>query len=151
MAEDREFEGRLWAVVGAGNRRYLGRVAYPACYRTNEEQDEPQDCPPFIELEEAYELMTVTQPVQVSPGQVGIQRKTMLFPYDTCGHPVYVRLRPSELSWAEDFHESDRDGYRQLLSEVRAQMEQARVQRLGLAVAQPNLPPNLKGGPFGRS
>lgn len=151
MAEDREFEGRFWAVVGVGARRYVGRVMDALVYTDKGPEGTVHECPPYIELEEAYELMTVTQPVQVNPGQVAIQRKTILFPYDTCGHPVAVRLRPTELSWAEDFHESDRDSYRQMLSEVRAQMEQARVQRLGLTVAQPGLPHDLKGGPFGRS
>jgi hypothetical protein len=152
MAEDREFEGRFWAVVGVGGRRYIGKVQSAAEHEPHPSSSVHEEhCPQYIELSEAYELTTFTQPVEVGPGQVALQRRTMLFPYDTCGHPAIVRLHPTELSWAEDFHENDRETYREMLRGVRAQMEQARVQKLGLAVPQPSLPPNLRGGPFGRS
>lgn len=144
MAESIEFEGRIWAVVtAASGRRFIGKVGGVI-------EDEESSVIKYMELEPVHEIQTLTRPVQMGPdpSNVALQRQTMVFPLDACAHDSKVRLAyPSEVHFAEDFHENDRHMYVDQIRTVRAQMVEGREQKLGLAKPPPGFDPTkFKGG-----
>lgn len=147
MAEDIKFEGRLWAIVTAGAERVIGMV----------EGIPPSTdvIPDTLILNPAYEIRTMTQPVQVGLGEIAIRRETLLFPIDSCTHDTRIRLRPDTVLYAGDIHEVDRAMYRDQIRMVRAQQETGRLQKLGLTQpgqdGMPPFDPKKGGGLIGNS
>jgi hypothetical protein len=137
-------------VTAASGRRFIGKV----CATEYEEGDD--GVIKYLELEPSYEVQTLTRPIQTgpSPQDVALQRQTMVFPFDACAHDCQTRLSyPSEVHFAEDFHENDRHMYIDQIRTVRAQMVQGREQKLGLAKPPPGFDPTKfkGGGPGGPS
>ena len=134
MAESIEFEGRLWAVVtAASGRRFIGKVAEVL-------EEEESAAIKFMRLDPAYEISTLMRqvPTGPGPGELAIQRQTLVFPVDACAHDCGVELMcPSEVHFACDFHENDRAMYRDQIRMVRAQMVQGREQKLGMVKPPP--------------
>lgn len=158
MGEDIKFEGRLWAIVGTGQRQYIGQVENSEVYDPDS-GDPKLECPPFIELCPCYELLSMTQMARLPDGTVMPMRDVRIMPVDQCLRPVRKRFRPVEITWAEDIHESDRDTYIRNLRQLRMQLEEERMEEAGAGRPPANFDPTKlplgnfgKGGPpFGRS
>jgi hypothetical protein len=166
VGEDIKFEGRLWAIVGTGQRQYIGQVEGPGQYVLKEGgiEDEAtkssyESCPPYIELYPCYELLSMTQMARLPDGTVMPMRDVRVMPVDQCLRPVRKRFRPVEITWAEDIHDNDRDNYTRHIRQLRMQMEEERLAESGAGRPPPDFDPTKlprgnfgKGGPpFGRS
>jgi hypothetical protein len=174
MADDLKFEGRLWAIVGTGQKQYIGQVEHPKEYmgdaaELTELQKQGEnlpptrclaECPPYIELYPCYELLSLTRMMQFPDGTASPKRDVLVLPIDRCSRDVRKRFRPVELTWAEDIHEMDRSTYINLIRDLRQQALEARGQESGLAKPPPGfdptklpfpIPGGFQGGPpFGR-
>jgi hypothetical protein len=173
VGEDIKFEGRLWAIVGTGQRQYIGQVEHPKEYmgdaaELTELQKQGEnlpptrclaECPPYIELYPCYELLSMTQMARLPDGTVMPMRDVRVMPVDQCLRPVRKRFRPVEITWAEDIHENDRDNYTRHIRQLRMQMEEERLADTGAGRPPMNFDPTKfdptkfgKGGPpFGSS
>jgi hypothetical protein len=158
MADDIKFEGRLWAIVGTGQKQYIGKVmhANEFSHKAAEDGITPRcmcECPPYIELCPCYELLSITQMLQLPNGSAVPKREVLFMPVDACKRDVTKRFRPTDITYAEDIHENDRTEYIQRLRDLRAQLDEARGQDIGLAKPPRNFNPMNPqgGGPFGRS
>jgi hypothetical protein len=138
VAESIKFEGRLWAVVtAASGRRFIGEVVTVT-------EDEESEVIKFMRLDPAYEITTLMRPVPTGPrpDEMAIQRQTLVFPVDACAYDCSVQLSyPSEVHFADDFHENDRRMFIDQIRMVRAQMVEGRGQKLGLAKPPPGFDP----------
>jgi hypothetical protein len=158
VGEDLKFEGRLWAIVGTGQRQYIGQVEGPEQYVLKEGgiEDEATKssydaCPPYIELCPCYEFLSLTQMARLPDGTVMPMRDVRIMPVDQCLRPVRKRFRPVEITWAEDIHENDRDNYIQLLRNLRMQLDEERMTDAGAGRPPPDFDPSkLPVGPFGK-
>jgi hypothetical protein len=118
--EDDSFDVNQWAIVGMSNRRYFGKIV-------EIQQSVNQIIPDVVKLSPVYELITITQ-----SGQGQLLRKTFLFGIDICGFDTSLCLRPQEYSLLKDFNEQDREEYKKLTKNVQNNMQNARLQKLGI-------------------
>jgi hypothetical protein len=148
MAEDIKFEGRLWAIVGDGQKQYIGRVDKPQEHAPDGD-DTDDVCPPYIELCPCYEFMSLTKMMNFPDGSSSPVREVMVLPVDKCKFDVRKRFRPTSLTWAEDIHENDRGLYRNLIRDLRQQAQEAREQESGIARPPPGFDPSKMSPPPG--
>ena len=131
MAESTGPEDSIWAVVETpGGNRYIGCV----------DKDGMDEDRPYILFNETYSLSTQNIPVPTQQG-MAMQRSSDIYPVDNCLHLVRMRLmNPSVVMYMDDLDASDRQTYLAMLNACRAQIQQARLQKAGIAT-----PP--QGGP----
>ena len=159
MAEELKFEGRLWAIVGTGQKQYIGKVEKVEAHTPSEGESDLNDvCPPCIELCPCYEFLSLTRMLQLPDGSQVPAREVLVLPVDKCKRDVRKRFRPTDITWAEDIHELDRQDYVNLIRDLRQQAEEARGQEVGMHPAPTNFDPKnfdpskfkIGGPPFGR-
>ena len=135
MAEKLFTEADIWATItGASGNRYIGKVE-----QTNHPADKLWEhivSGELITLSPCYELTTMTQPVQVGPGQMALHRQTLVFPIDSCCEDTSVTFMcPSEVSLLSEMSEGDQDTYRKMIERVREEMLSTRLKRSNLILA----------------
>ncbi len=144
MAKDTRPEDCVRAIVSiSGSRRIIGEVSSKQLTWFVEGcEEEP------MHIYDALEIQALTRQVEVAPGQYGIAREVMVFPIDICTHPVAMHVQPVDVIILSELHPADALEYEEQVKRCMAQIDAARVQKLGLTLAGPG---EHLGGKIGRT
>lgn len=155
-----------WVVVNSPGGRYFGRVAgdlnrsnlkdgggadlnvekwdAAALKAFKEKVVEAVSNGDCVELNPALDFLAPLRPVQVAPGQMGMQRDPIIVPVDFTVFEVSVFVKVSSVYFCAEMKPADKNAYKALAEAGLRSALEARAQASGLTLAGGPVPPSGK-------